>query len=62
MHQEPHGKDFENRVSFCWWFLRIIDTNDVFLQNVLFTDEITFINHGQVNVKNMHYWSVENHH
>lgn len=29
-------------------------------QHFGFTDEATFINCGQVNWRNMHYWSVEN--
>lgn len=32
----------------------------MFMTKILFTDEATFTNHGQVNVHNMHYWSVEN--
>ena len=29
---------------------------------ILFTDEATFTNHGNVNVHNMHFWAVENSH
>ena len=57
LHQVLHGNDFENRVNFCTWALRH-DTPH--LSCILFTDEATFTNHGQVNLKNMHYWSVDN--
>lgn len=29
---------------------------------MLFTDEATFTNHGNVNLRNMHYWALENPH
>ena len=34
--------------------------NDNFLSNALFSDEASFINTGEINRHNMHYWSVEN--
>ncbi|EZA48215.1 hypothetical protein X777_14236, partial [Ooceraea biroi] len=61
LHQELHGTDFENRIRFCQWFLHQMQNNDCFLQRVLFTDKATFINHGQVNLRNMH-WAPENPH
>ncbi|XP_018396215.1 PREDICTED: uncharacterized protein LOC108774573 [Cyphomyrmex costatus] len=36
--------------------------DDMFAIKILFTDEATFTNNGQVNLRNMHYWSVENSH
>ena len=59
LHQELHGNDFVDRVRFCTWMLRH-DTPD--LSRILFTDEATFTNHGNVNLRNMHYWSVTNPH
>lgn len=60
MHQELHGDDFHNRVTFCQWALERIRRNPDFFSRVLFSDESTFTNHGAVNRHNMHYWSIEN--
>ncbi|KZC10692.1 hypothetical protein WN55_02392 [Dufourea novaeangliae] len=60
LHQELHGNDFQNRVNFCEWGLQTLQNDELFLTKVLFTDEATFTNYGQVNRHNMHYWSIEN--
>jgi hypothetical protein len=60
LHQELHGDDFHNRIVFCEWALHQIQINPNFFNNVLFSDESSFTNHGGVNRHNMHYWSVEN--
>ncbi|KAK2578394.1 hypothetical protein KPH14_012645 [Odynerus spinipes] len=60
LHQELHGTDFENRVNFCQWGLRQLTDNSAFFNKVLFTDEASFTNQGRINLRNMHYWSVEN--
>lgn len=62
LHQELHGNDFMNRVAFCRWAIRQIQNNESFLNTVLFTDEATFTNHGNVNLHNMHLWATENPH
>lgn len=59
LHQELHGNDFQNRINFCQWGLL---QNHSFFSNVLFTDEATFTNHGSINLRNAHYWSVDNPH
>lgn len=60
LHQGLHGMDFINRVHFCEWVVRQIENDGLFLDNVLFTDEATFTNHGNVNLHNMHLWATEN--
>ncbi|KZC13210.1 hypothetical protein WN55_05887 [Dufourea novaeangliae] len=60
LHQELHGNDFQNRVNFCAWDLQKLQSDELFLTKVLFTDEAIFTNCGQVNRHNMHYWSIEN--
>lgn len=60
LHQELHGNDFQNRVQFCQWAQQQILANPNFFSNVLFTDECSFSNKGQVNTRNMHYWSSDN--
>lgn len=62
LHQELHGNDFQNRITFCRWALQRIHADRNFFAHVLFSDEATFTNHGSVNRHNMHYWSVENPH
>lgn len=62
LHQELHGNDFANRMVFCQWVHERLQLNRNFLRHVLFSDESTFTNHGNVNKHNMHYWSVENPH
>ncbi|EZA48216.1 hypothetical protein X777_14222, partial [Ooceraea biroi] len=60
LHQKLHGNDFIHRIEFCQWALQQLEVNEFFFNRILFTDESTFTNHGQVNRRNMHYWSVEN--
>lgn len=60
LHQELHGNDFQNRVTFCQWAQRKIQEDNNFFLTVLFSDESTFTNCGEVNRYNMHYWAVEN--
>ena len=56
------GDDFRRRLEFSECGLRKLQTDDLFLTKILFADEATFTNHGQVNISNMHYWSSENLH
>jgi hypothetical protein len=37
-----------------------LQTDQIFFQNVVLSDEGTFTNRGQVNTRNVHYWAVEN--
>lgn len=62
LHQELHGEDFENRVTFCEWAEERIRNDEHFFDRVLFTDECSFKNNGSVNKHNLHYWSVQNPH
>lgn len=60
LHQELHGDDFVNRMTFCQWAREKIQEDENFFRRVLFSDESGFTNHGQVNRHNMHFWSVHN--
>lgn len=60
LHQQLSENDFQKRLQFCEWGLRKLQDDQMFLNKILFTDEATFTNHGQVNCHNMHYWSVDN--
>lgn len=60
--QELHGDDFNRRLAFCNWARNKVMQNNEFFLSVLFTDECSFTNRGEVNRHNMHYWSKENPH
>jgi len=60
LHQDLHGTDFENRVTFCQWVQHQMHINNEFLSLILFTNEASFTNYGLANLHNMHYWSDEN--
>lgn len=55
LHQDLHGVDFYDRVTFCQWAREQIQQNPNFCRYVLFSDESSFTNHGTVNRHNMHY-------
>ncbi|KZC09793.1 hypothetical protein WN55_01326 [Dufourea novaeangliae] len=48
--QQLSENDFAKCLQFC----------EMFLNKILFTDETTFTNHGEVNRHNMHYSSIDN--
>ncbi|KZC12711.1 hypothetical protein WN55_04805 [Dufourea novaeangliae] len=62
LYEELYGTDFMNRVAFCQWALNKIQFDETFFSSILFTDEATFTNHGNLNLHNMHYWSIDNPH
>lgn len=60
--QQLQAGDFERRRLFCRWAQTMIQQDPEFFHYVLFSDEATFHNTGQLNRHNCHYWSVENPH
>lgn len=60
--QELQARDFERRRQFCTWAQTMIRRDPEFFNYVLFSDEATFHNTGQLNRHNCHYWSVDNPH
>lgn len=62
LHQELHGDDFQHRVQFCNWAQQQIRNDENFVSMILFSDEASFTNSGQINRHNMHYWADENPH
>lgn len=54
--------DFQQRLEFCRWAQTMLNRDRTFLRFVLFSEEATFHNTGQLNRHNSHYWSVENPH
>ena len=47
---QPDDKD--RRVEFCQWGLQMIEDDDGFLQNLIFSDEAIFRLDGHVNKQN----------
>lgn len=57
LHQCLYEDDFVNRLNFCTWMRQVIDRDPLFTYSIMFSDEASFSNTGQVNRHNMHYWS-----
>ncbi|EFN84024.1 hypothetical protein EAI_09438, partial [Harpegnathos saltator] len=49
--------DLRNRMWFFHWARTMILQNPNFFQYVMFSDEATFKNTGELNRHNSHYWS-----
>lgn len=60
--QELQIHHFQQRLVFCQWALHMIENDQNFFNFVLFSDEATFQNDGELNRHNCHYWSNENPH
>lgn len=60
--QELQEDDPQRRLLFCENLMEMVDNNQNFLQNIVFTDEATFMLHGKVNHQNFRYWSDVNPH
>ncbi|XP_065214284.1 uncharacterized protein LOC135841312 [Planococcus citri] len=58
--QKLQKTDFVRRKSFAEDMLTRIDTGEIPLNSLLFTDEAHFYLNGDVNKQNMRYWSTEN--
>lgn len=61
-HQELLGDDAERRNIFCETMMDKINSGEILLNRILFTDEATFFIHGEVNSQNCRYWSRQNLH
>jgi len=53
--QDVSENDMRLRKQFCRWALRMIREDPTFFQYVLFSDEASFHNNGQLNRHNCHY-------
>lgn len=60
--QALNDSDPEERLEFANWFLEKCESDGVFLENVLWTDEAHFYLHGQVTTRNCAIWEGENPH
>lgn len=61
-HQELRNGDCDKRILFCQTLFDKINNDENFLNNILFTDEATFVLSGEVNSQNVRYWSRNNLH
>jgi len=55
-------EDMRVRLLFCQWAEQMFENNPRFFYNVMFSDEATFKNNGELNRHNCHYWSDVNPH
>lgn len=62
LHQELMPRDFERRLEFCHWARESLQNDPNFFRYVMFSDEATFQNTGELNRHNCHYWSAQNPH
>lgn len=62
LHQELEDQDLKHRVNFCNWSREKLLEDRTFFQQVIWCDEASFRNTGEVNRHNMRYWSTENPH
>lgn len=60
--QELLENDPEKRLQFCENMMRFCDQIPNFIQNIIFTDEATFVLNGEVNKQNYRHWSQTNPH
>lgn len=62
LHQELSDADKVQRVAFCRWAQTQIADDPTFFERVMFSDEATFQNTGELNRHNCHYYSEVNPH
>ncbi|XP_036145999.1 uncharacterized protein LOC118646659 [Monomorium pharaonis] len=55
-------RDMQLRIQFCQWAQQMIRAEQNFFNFVMFSDESTFKNNGELNRHNCHYWSDVNPH
>uniref|UniRef100_T1II02 DUF4817 domain-containing protein n=1 Tax=Strigamia maritima TaxID=126957 RepID=T1II02_STRMM len=60
--QELLDRDPVNRLQFCRWTAQQIEQDPHFYKKIIFTDESTFVRHGQVSRHWTYHWSKTNLH
>lgn len=60
--QELGEDDFDRRMEFCETMMNRIDHRQILLDNIVFSDESTFMLNGHVNRHNCRYWDNVNPH
>ncbi|KAE8739295.1 hypothetical protein FOCC_FOCC015203, partial [Frankliniella occidentalis] len=63
-HQKLNAGDPARRFEMCNWFLDKVENvddpgEDIFVRNIMFTDECTFQSDGTTNRHNAHHWSAK---
>lgn len=58
--QELNEDDYDRRLEFCEGMMERIDRNQILLNEILFSDEATFMLNGTVNRHNCRYWDNSN--
>lgn len=57
-----HAQDYQRRLTFCNWYLQKIRENNLFFNDIIWTDECYISSAGMFNRWNEHQWSDENRH
>ena len=60
--QQLHPNDGHRRLEFCHWASGKIDEDPSFTKRIIFTDESTFVRHGQVSTHWTYHWADTNPH
>lgn len=58
--QELSQDDFDRRVEFCEDMQMRCNNDNMFVKNIVFSDEASFFLNGSVNRQNYRYWATEN--
>lgn len=59
---ELSGDDFDRRIEYCDTMMQKLDTDPNFVNNIVFSDEASFLLNGNLNRHNCRYWSEKNPH
>lgn len=62
LHQELNEDDFDRRLEFCETMMNKLDLKQILLNNIVFSDEATFMLNGHVNKHNCRFWNDSNPH
>lgn len=60
--QELSEDDYDRRLEFCETMMELCNANPIFVNQIIFSDEATFLLNGKVNRHNCRYWAKENPH
>jgi hypothetical protein len=54
---------YERRLNFCTWLIEMDAQNPTFIERILLLRKLIFlVPNGVVNLRNMHYWALNNLH
>jgi len=57
-----HKPSFHRQMQFCQWFQQMVNEDEEYVMNIVWSDEAQFKLNGTVNSHNCVYWAPENLH